>query len=84
MKTQSEIQKAVYNLIEDVITLTVNVKNGCYSDQKELSEKKARLAGAKRWLIENNLINDVKHWFGANNFGHHKQFVASELSNFFN
>jgi len=82
--TIDQIRFKAINLIEDVITLQVNVQNGCYADKAELQVKKARLEGIKTWAIENNQINNIKHFFAANNFGQNRQFVAFEISKFFN
>ena len=83
METQ-EIKKQAFKIIKDLIVLKHNVKNGCYSDQKELSEKEARLPGIKTWLKENDMLNDVFHMLNNNSLNRNMHFEINELITFFN
>jgi len=84
MKNVNEIRIAALRLVDEVIRLQYNVNNGCYSDNQELGTKKARLEGVKKWALENNQIQEIRHYFAVSNFGHPFQFIASDLSEMFN
>jgi len=79
--TETRIQ--AIRLINKVITLQVNVNNGCRSDKSELSKELPRLQGIKNWAIENNQLPELLYYFGSHNFGQHKQFVANDIRKMF-
>lgn len=83
MSNVNEIRIKAIKVIEDVVRLQYNVNNGCYSDMAELSKQKGRLEGIKKWAVENDQIQSVRHFFASNNFGQPFQFIASDLANFF-
>ena len=80
MATLIEIRKSAFNLIEKVIVLKSNVKNGCLSDKAEFDVQILRLEGVKKWAIENNEMQTIKNWFCSKNFGSIHQFSANEIS----
>ena len=82
--TTLEIRLKAITIIDTIITLKTNVRNGCYSDSRELESNMLRLEGIKTWAIENDQIAEIKHYFASKNFGHTKQFAASELAIYFN
>ena len=84
MKTVNEIRTEAFRVINNVITLKVNVSNGCYSDSAALALEEKRLAGIKAWAIANDQMPEIRHYFASHNFGQLCQFAASEVANFFN
>jgi len=82
--TTQEIYIKGIRLIEETCILAANVKNGCYSDQQALDANMARMEGLKLWAIANDKIQEIRHFFAANNFGYNQQFVAANLSTMFN
>jgi hypothetical protein len=82
MTTQEIKQNAIY-VINKVITLKYNVGNGCYSDRAELAKQEARLEAIKNWAIENNMLQDIKHYLGSKNWGMGVHFYATEVHKYF-
>jgi len=83
MKTTNEIRIAAIRVINNIITLKTNVSAGCLSDKKELESEMTRLVSIKKWAIENDQLQEIKHYFASKTFGQHNQFAAVELSKFF-
>jgi hypothetical protein len=81
--TTQETKKQAIILINRVITLKANVKNGCFSDKAELDQQEPRLAKVKQWAKDNDQIQDIIHYLGSTRFGNTKQFAASEVHTFF-
>jgi len=84
MKTINEERIDAIRMINAIITLKANIFNGCYSDKKELEEKLPNLEIIKIWAIENNQLQEIKHYFASKNFGQNAQFAAAEIASFFN
>ena len=82
MTTQEIKQNAIY-VINKVITLKYNVGNGCYADRAELAKQEARLEGIKKWAIENDMLQDIKHYLGSKNWGMGVNFYATEVHKYF-
>jgi hypothetical protein len=83
MKTLNETRLEAIRVINIIITLKANVSNGCYSDQTELDKQIPRLEGIKNWAIENDQMQEIKHYFASKNFGQNNQFAATEISLYF-
>ena len=83
MKTINEQRVAALRVIDEIIRLRYNVKNGCFSDMADLKKQEARLEGIKTWAIANDELVSVKHYFASNNFGYQFQFIAADLATFF-
>jgi hypothetical protein len=83
MKTLNETRTEAIRVINTIITLKANVSNGCYSDQTELDKQMPRLEGIKNWAIENDQMQEIKHYFASKNFGQNNQFAATEISLYF-
>lgn len=79
-----EIRIKGLQLINQTITLKYNVDEGCEEDQEQLDINMKRLEGFKKWAAENNQSMYIKHYFGANNFGQSRQFIAFDFAQFFN
>ena len=84
MKTVNEIRTEAFRVINNVITLKVNVSNGCYSDRAALEVEEKRLAAIKAWAVANDQMMEIRHYFASHNFGQLCQFVASDVAKFFN
>ena len=84
MKTVIEIRKESFRVIDNIITLKANVSNGCFSDQAELNKQLPRLEQIKNWAINNDQLQEIKHYFASKNFGQNNQFAAREIAKFFN
>lgn len=84
MKTVEEIRAEAFRVINKVITLKVNVNNGCYSDAEALAVEEKRLAAIKTWAAENGQLMTIRNYFACHNFGGLCQFVASDIAKFFN
>jgi len=82
--TNQEIKTQAFKIVKDLIVLKHNVKNGCYSDRKELTEKEARLEGIKAWLKENDMLNDVFYMLNNNSLKRNMHFEINDLITFFN
>lgn len=83
MKTITEIRIEAIRLIDKIIILQFNVNNGCISDKPELEAQMVRLAKIKTWAVQNNQIEEIRHYFASHFFGHSKQFIAAKLSEYF-
>jgi len=83
MKTLNETRTEAIRVINTIITLKANVSNGCYSDQTELDKQMPRLESIKNWAIENDQMQEIKHYFASKNFGQNNQFAATEISLYF-
>jgi hypothetical protein len=83
MKTLNETRTEAIRVINTIITLKANVSNGCYSDQTELDKQMPRLEGIKNWAIENDQMQEIKHYFASKNFVQNNQFAATEISLYF-
>ena len=83
MKTLNETRTEAIRVIDTIITLKANVSNGCYSDQTELDQQMPRLESIKNWAIENDQMQEIKHYFASKNFGQNNQFAATEISLYF-
>ena len=81
--TNQEIKIQALRLVDKVVTLKYNVGNGCYSDKKELEKEEARLQGVKTWAIQNDMIQDIKHYLVSKSWGMGMNFYASEVSKIF-
>lgn len=84
MKTVNETRIAAIRVINNIITLKANVSNGCFADQTELTKEMSRLEGIKNWAIQNDQLQEIKHYFASKNFGQNNQFAAVEISKYFN
>jgi hypothetical protein len=84
MKTVNETRIAAIRVINNIITLKANVSNGCFADQTELTKEIGRLEGIKNWAIQNDQLQEIKHYFASKNFGQNNQFAAVEISKYFN
>jgi hypothetical protein len=82
--TTQEIKTQALRVIDKVITLKYNVANGCLSDRAELAKEEARLEGIKNWAVQNNMIQDLRHYLGSKNWGMGVKFYAFEVAKFFN
>ena len=82
--TNQQIKLKAISVIEKIITLKANVKNGCVSDIDALETESKRLEGIKTWAIENDMIQDIRYFLSSRNFGQTKQFAATELAIYFN
>jgi len=83
MKTTNEQRVSALRVIDKILILQYNVKNGCASDREELEKQEARLAGIKAWAIANDELVSIKHYFASNNFGYELQFLAADLATYF-
>ena len=81
--TTQEIHSKAINLINEVIVLSSNVKNGCYSDKVKLDVQLPRLTAIRKWAEENNMLIDIRHYLSNKNFGMTHQFSANEISKLF-
>ena len=84
MKTINETRQDAIRVINNIITLKANVSNGCFSDQAELNIQMPRLEKIKTWAINNDQLQEIKHYFASKNFGQNNQFAAREIAKFFN
>lgn len=84
MKTINETRQQAIKVINNIITLKTNVFNGCFSDKEELEKQMPRLEEIKKWAVENDQLQEIKHYLASKNFGSHCQFSASEIASFFN
>ena len=84
MKTVNETRIEAIRVINNIITLKANVSNGCYADQTELNKQMPRLEGIKNWAIQNDQLQEIKHYFASKNFGQNNQFAATEIATYFN
>jgi len=84
MKTTSEIRINAIRVINTIITLKANVSNGCPISKAKLEVEEPRLSAIKRWAIDNDQIQEIRHYLAAHNFGQNNQFAASEVALFFN
>ena len=84
MENLNEIRLKAIRVINSIITLKANVANGCFSDQTELDKQMSRLEGIKNWAIQNDQLQEIKHYFASKNFGQNNQFAASEIASYFN
>ena len=80
----NEIRIAALRVINKVITLKANVANGCYTDKNLLDIEEKRLLGIKEWAMNNDQIQEIRHYLASKNFGSNNQFAASEVASFFN
>lgn len=83
MKTINEIRIEAIRIINKAITLKANVNNGCISDQDELDVVMVRLENIRKWAVENDQIQEIRHYFASKNFGQNAQFAASEIAKMF-
>lgn len=81
--TTLETRIAALRVIEKIIVLDSNVKNGCIADRAELEAQLPRLEAIKKWAIENDQLQNIKSWFCDKNFGQHLQFSATKISQVF-
>ena len=84
MKTINETRIEAIRVINNIITLKANVSNGCFADQTELTKEMSRIEGIKNWAIQNDQLQEIKHYFASKNFGQNNQFAAVEISKYFN
>jgi L-cysteine desulfidase len=84
MKNLNETRMSALRVINNIITLKANVSNGCYSDQAELTIQMLRLEQIKNWAIQNDQLQEIRHYFASKNFGQNNQFAAIEISKYFN
>jgi len=81
--TTQEIKIQAIRVIDKVIVLKYNVANGCFSDKAELAKQEARLESIKNWSIQNNMLQDIKHYLGSKNWGMGLRFHAFEVQKYF-
>lgn len=83
MKNLESTRKSAIQLINKIITLKTNVANGCPSSREELTVELPRLEQIKKWAVDNNQLQEIKHYFAAKTFGQTYQFAASEVATYF-
>ena len=82
MKHKQQIKIKAIQIIENVITLTYNVRNGCASDKAALEIESKRLPEIKIWAEENNMLQDIKHYFSCTNFGFDMGIIRTQVVSF--
>ena len=83
MTNINEIHLAAIRVINNTLTLSANVANGCVADKADLEKGLLRVAAIKEWAIANNKIQDLRSYFASKNWAHLK-FEASKMATFFN
>lgn len=83
MKTVTEIRMSAIKVINNIITLKTNVKNGCPSSYQELEVQMKRLPQIKQWAIDNDQLQEIRSYFDHKTWGRTNQFSAREIANFF-
>ena len=81
MKTTEEIYSSSLQLINKLMTLKMNVFNGCRADIAELNETEKRLPNLIEWARNNDKISDIRHYLQSGKFNTSSlHFYANELA----
>ena len=83
MKTVTEIRLSAIKVINNIITLKTNVKNGSPVAKAELDIQILRLPQIKQWAIDNNQLQEIRSYFDHKTWGMTNQFSAREVADYF-
>jgi len=83
MKTVTEIRMSAIRVINNIVTLKTNLKNGCPTAQEQLEVEIKRLPQIKQWAIENDQLQEIRSYFDHKTWGMTNQFSAREVADYF-
>jgi len=85
MKTTEEIYKSALTIINKVVTLKMNVANGCKADSAELAATEQRIPAIKAWAEANDKIADIRYYLQGGKFNTSSiHFYAQQVAEMFN
>ena len=84
MKTTDEIRLDAIRVIKNIITLKMNVANGCPSSRTELAIELPRIEKIKNWAITNNELSTIALWLANYNAGQQGNFYKMDIQNLLN
>jgi hypothetical protein len=83
MKTVTEIRMSAIRVINNIVTLKTNLKNGSPTAQQQLEVEIKRLPQIKQWAIENDQLQEIRSYFDHKTWGMTNQFSAREVADYF-
>ena len=84
MKSKTEIRIDGIRVIKNIITLKMNVANGCPSSRTELAIELPRIQKIKNWAIENDELITISLWLANYNAGQQGNLYKMEIQNLLN
>jgi hypothetical protein len=81
MKATEEIRLDGIRVIKNIITLKMNVANGCPSSRTELAIELPRIEKIKVWATNNNELSTITLWLANYNAGQQGNFYKMEIQN---
>lgn len=84
MKTTEQIRIDAIRVIKNIITLKMNVSNGCPSSRNELAIELPRIKKIKNWAIANNELSTICLWLANYNAGQQGNFYKMDIQNLLN
>jgi len=84
MKSNTEIRIDGIRVIKNIITLKMNVANGCPSSRTELAIELPRIQKIKNWAIANDELITISLWLANYNAGQQGNFYKMEIQNLLN
>ncbi|MEI8137927.1 MAG: hypothetical protein WCH21_11430, partial [Bacteroidota bacterium] len=70
--------------LKNIITLKMNVANGCPSSRTELAIELPRIQKIKNWAIENDELITISLWLANYNAGQQGNLYKMEIQNLLN
>jgi len=84
MKTVTEIRIDAIRVIKNIITLKMNVANGCPSSKDELTKELPRLGKIKAWAKSNDELTTISLWLANYNAGQQGNFYKGSIQDLLN
>ena len=85
MKSTNEIYTSALHVINSLITLKMNVANGCTTDYAEMIKTEDRIPAIKSWAEANDKIADIRYYLQGGKFNRSEiHFYANQVAEMFN